>query len=320
MEIIKLEQRTLTDAHFSQLVEIEKNCGLEPYTPEMLRECIADLDTYAAIDNERVAGFVTVHPGTRYLNGGLYIVNLNVAKEYRRQGLAKLLMVTACAQYGNHAGRIVTLDVAKNNIAALNLYLGLGFEITDLPSGNGDTDHVMIAKLDTLLGVKKTKRLSLRPISLGDAIALGDILLNNTVKKTYMVPDLSLADAQKLGHKMAMLSCNKKRYVRGIYLKDTLVGFLNDVEISDGSIELGWVVAPEHQGNGYAAEAVHAAIEDLFDLGYTQVVAGAFVDNTASIRVMEKAGMALQDKTEEIEYRGQFHKCVYYAVKKEMPL
>ena len=67
MEIIKLEQRTLTDAQFLQLVEIEKNCGLEPYTPEMLRECIADLDTYAAIDNERVAGFVTVHPGTRYL-------------------------------------------------------------------------------------------------------------------------------------------------------------------------------------------------------------------------------------------------------------
>ena len=41
---------------------------------------------------------------------------------------------------------------------------------------------------------------------------------------------------------------------------------------------------------------------------------GAFSENTASIRVMEKAGMVREDFTEDIEYRGIMHHCVYYSI------
>ena len=164
------------------------------------------------------------------------------------------------------------------------------------------------------------KSITLEQMSAGDAIHICRILQDNDVKKTYMVPDLSNSAAMELAHKMIRLSCDESRYVRGIYLGNTLVGILNDVGIYGSTIELGWVIDPTQQGKGFATAAVRMAIEVLFGMGYTQVIAGAFSENAASIRVMEKAGMVLQDKTEEIEYRGQTHKCVYYAMKKETPL
>jgi RimJ/RimL family protein N-acetyltransferase len=56
--------------------------------------------------------------------------------------------------------------------------------------------------------------------------------------------------------------------------------------------EIGYVIAPEFAGRGYASEAVAALMRVCFeDLGLRRVVAVCFADNTASWRVMEKAGM-----------------------------
>ena len=155
MDIYKLDIRTLTPAQFDQIIAIEENCGLEPYTPEMLLDCIENLDTYACMDGETVAGFITLHPFSHKLGGGLYIVNLNVAQNYRRRGIGEKLIRTTCARYADvHAGSFVTLDVTKTNTAAVNLYKKLGFAVTDIPSGNGDTDVVMAVELDRLIKEK----------------------------------------------------------------------------------------------------------------------------------------------------------------------
>lgn len=106
----------------------------------------------------------------------------------------------------------------------------------------------------------------------------------------------------------------KGHFVRGICAEDRLVGFLNDVSMEGGSVELGYVVHPAYQGRGYATAALKAAIAELFRMGFREVVAGAFSDNAASLRVMQKAGMTLTDKTEEIEYRGARHRCVCYSI------
>lgn len=155
--------------------------------------------------------------------------------------------------------------------------------------------------------------ISLQSIAEKDIPLVADILQDDRVNPTYMVPDLTREDAMRLSARIANLSNQKDRYVRGVYQGEILVGFLNDVGIEGTAIELGWVIAPMHQGNGYATEAVRAAITELFAKGYTTVEAGAFTENAASIRVMEKAGMTLQEKTEIIEYHGQAHICVYYA-------
>lgn len=314
VDIIKLTPQSVTQAQFARLVQLELDCGLPPYTPEMLRACIAQMDTYCAICDETTVGFITVHPSSQKLGGGLYIVNLNVAASHRRQGIGTCLLRAGCAQYSvTHGGCQVWLDVEKKNDPARSLYKKLGFRETALPSGNGDTDIVMTCALDNLLGTVHTERLCLRPIALFELPQMLPILQSDLVNRTYMLPDLTQQEAYALAKRMALLSVAGDRYVRGIYQDSQLVGWLNDIATEGQTMELGWVIAPVYHNKGYATEAVRAAITDLKKRGIHKVLAGAFAENRASIRVMEKAGMLRQGQTEQIDYRGSMHQCVYYA-------
>lgn len=164
-----------------------------------------------------------------------------------------------------------------------------------------------------------TQIILLDTIKTTDQPVMLDILTNDLVKQTYMLPDFGCRkDAIPLFNRLITLSLDSAHYVRGIYCEDTLIGFLNDVEIKDGSIELGYVIHPRFHGKGYMTQALKAAIEELFSDGYREVITGAFEENRASIRVMEKAGMILQGKTEEIEYRGKTHNCIYYHMEKSL--
>ena len=318
MEFVKLEITALTKAQLRRMEELENNCGLEPFSRRMLLESVADMDTYAMLDGEVIAGFITLHPSTRYLNGGLYIVNLNVGQEYRHQGVATSLILAACSTYAqSHGDCRVTLDVRKDNIAALSLYKKLGFSITDEQSGNGDTDVVMAVPMKDLLGIIKTPRLMLKRITARDVAEGIRIYRDDRVNKTYMFPDLTEEAAKKLHDRISALSADDSRYVRGIYLENRMVGFINDPVILEGSLELGWVVEPEYHNRGFATEAVTYAIQDLFGRGYAEVTAGAFEENPASMRVMQKSGMHLIEKTEEIEYRGKIHHCIFYAIRRD---
>lgn len=58
------------------------------------------------------------------------------------------------------------------------------------------------------------------------------------------------------------------------------------------TVEVGWRLAAEHWGRGYAPEAARAAVEFGFDvLGLDEIVSFTFVGNRRSRRVMEKLGM-----------------------------
>lgn len=58
------------------------------------------------------------------------------------------------------------------------------------------------------------------------------------------------------------------------------------------AIEIGWRLAADHHGRGYATEAAHAVVEHAFGtLGIEEIVSMTTPANTASIRVMEKLGM-----------------------------
>ena len=52
-------------------------------------------------------------------------------------------------------------------------------------------------------------------------------------------------------------------------------------------------------------------------MGYKTVRVGAFEENAASRRVAEKCEMKLTGKTENIEYRGREHLCVYYELRRK---
>ncbi|MEH7332030.1 GNAT family protein [Neobacillus drentensis] len=57
-------------------------------------------------------------------------------------------------------------------------------------------------------------------------------------------------------------------------------------------VEIGYTLAEEHQGKGYASEAVRALLSYVFnDLGKHKVIAFTDVRNENSIRLLERVGM-----------------------------
>ncbi len=157
-----------------------------------------------------------------------------------------------------------------------------------------------------------TKRLELRPLTDQCADDVFAILLNEEVKQTYMIPDFeSKEDAMGLFHRMKELSERTDRYVCGLFLQDTCIGFINDVDSSKEYVELGYALHPKWHGMGYATEAVTAVVEELLNQGVECVKAAYFEENVRSRRVMEKSGMIPTEETEDIEYRGKVHHCLY---------
>lgn len=162
------------------------------------------------------------------------------------------------------------------------------------------------------------KNVLLRPFRPEDMDRVLDILTDKTVSKTYMLPDFACkADAIPLFRRLEELSHDKGRYVRCISVGSTAVGFINDVTIKDGSIELGYVIHPNSQGKGYMTAGLKIAIDELLSSKYSTVICGAFEHNAGSIRVMEKCGMQRIDYTDTVTYRNQEYPCIYYAANKE---
>lgn len=162
----------------------------------------------------------------------------------------------------------------------------------------------------------KTERLIIKSYSETDRADMLALLTEPKIKETYMIPDFqSDEDADNMFEKLLRWSHSAEHFEKGIYFENRLIGFINDVEI-DGknSIELGYVIHPNFWNRGFAAEALSVAIKILFACGFRAVCAAAFVENPASIRVMEKCGMMKTERTEKIMYREKEHECVYYTI------
>ena len=159
--------------------------------------------------------------------------------------------------------------------------------------------------------------MKLRAFQESDWPRLAMLATSTEVNKTYMLPDFeSVEKVRPLFDRLMAMSKDDKRYVRAMEENGEFVGFCNDVERNGNSVEIGYAMCPDIWGRGYCTAALKLAIADLFELGFNQVVAGAFVENPASLRVMEKAGMTPIDKVDDIEYRGSIHKCVYRMINK----
>lgn len=164
---------------------------------------------------------------------------------------------------------------------------------------------------------RNTKSLELKPLSDKDRNNVLEILTDNEVKKTYMIPDFETEEqVDNMFQRFQVLSLADNYYMAGVYLNDGLIGWINEVARENGKMELGYVIHPKHQNKGYATEMLKVMIEKLFQDGFSEIITGAFEENVASIRVMEKCGMERLNQTDEIEYRGVTHTCVYYSKRK----
>ena len=158
-------------------------------------------------------------------------------------------------------------------------------------------------------------KITLRPICDNDQDDMVELLTNEQIKKTYMIPDFESKDeAVALFQRLCALSKSEERFVYGIDFGGKLVGLINDVGIQDGQVEMGYAIHPNYSNRGFATDALKIAIQKVFDAGYQTVKAAAFEGNLASMKVMEKSGMTPTGEEETVEYGGKVHHCVCYEI------
>ena len=94
--------------------------------------------------------------------------------------------------------------------------------------------------------------------------------------------------------------------------------FVDDFSERNRWCEVDYKVGPAHRGQGYAAEALRVVISHLFEqVGFHRVQAKCSVRNTASERVMQKAGMRREGILRECFRRKEAHgydDVILYAV------
>lgn len=131
--------------------------------------------------------------------------------------------------------------------------------------------------------VIKTDRLILRPFVQTDAPRVIEILGNFEVSKwlssvphPFTARDLKIFDPD---------SPRVWPNFMAVVLGNKLVGAVNNQP------NLGYWLAPEAHGQGYATEAVMAVCDFVFDVQKrTELVSGYYADNAASERVLQKCG------------------------------
>ena len=167
----------------------------------------------------------------------------------------------------------------------------------------------------------ETYRLVLKNLEDKDQESMMKIVKDPKVKKTYMLPDFDNEDQEKqFFQRLKKVTESNERLTYGIYLKDRLIGFINDVVMTPDTIEVGYFIDSSEWNKGYASEALWAYMKQAFELGFYTVEAAYFEGNTASAKVMEKCCMHLSGKTEAIRYRNQDLLAIYYSINKRQYL
>ena len=116
----------MTADHVSQVAELEKICFSDPWSEKSVaHELTNPLSLWiVAVEGERVAGYV----GSQSVMGESDMMNVAVHPDFRRQGVAELLvkeLVAALAEKGNYC---LTLEVRASNAPAISLYEKLDFQ------------------------------------------------------------------------------------------------------------------------------------------------------------------------------------------------
>jgi ribosomal-protein-alanine N-acetyltransferase len=114
------ELKIMTEAHVSQVAEIEKLCFSDPWSENSVASELKNPLSYwlVALDGDTVAGYI----GSQSVLDTADIMNVAVHPDYRRQGIGRQL-VTALAQALVEKGiKYLMLEVRQSNAPAIALY------------------------------------------------------------------------------------------------------------------------------------------------------------------------------------------------------
>ena len=181
-----------------------------------------------------------------------------------------------------------------------------------------------LADIAALSWPKHTARLSIRPVTKDDFEAMWQIRRQESVARW-------MGSAAAEFDPFAEFIGNDERMGKTLVIErdGVLIGDLmlapedpwSQVEVADQAkgvqAELGWCIAPELEGNGYATEAVRELIRLSFEeLGFRRLVAHCFAANEPSWRLMERVGMRREVHTvkESLHRSGEWMDGLSYAL------
>lgn len=112
---------------------LESRCSSTPWSLDALAEELSNPIAvyYTATLDGKVAGYIGMH---HIVDEG-YINNVAVDADYRRNGVATLLLGALTAYAKAHSLRTLTLEVRASNAPAIALYSGFGFVQAGLRRG-----------------------------------------------------------------------------------------------------------------------------------------------------------------------------------------
>ncbi|MBR4286201.1 MAG: ribosomal protein S18-alanine N-acetyltransferase [Clostridia bacterium] len=112
--------------YLSQIAELEKTCFSTPWSENALREELANQFSrfFVALCDGQIAGYIGAHN----VVGEVYITNVAVFPQFRRQGIAEALIKKLMDLSQTENAEFITLEVRKSNIGAINLYTKMGFK------------------------------------------------------------------------------------------------------------------------------------------------------------------------------------------------
>ncbi len=174
-----------------------------------------------------------------------------------------------------------------------------------------------------LSGPVETERLLLRPFAAGDFDAVFAMQSRPDVARYLYWEARTEAEVRTaLEKKIAGAAIHSEGDVLFLaaVLKTTneLVGdvVLEWVSRQHRTGEVGYIVHPDHQGHGYATEAVGVLLRVAFDeLDLHRVVGRVESRNAPSARVLEKLGMRREAHLVENEYvKGEWQSELVYAI------
>src|SRR5919205_495280 len=147
----------------------------------------------------------------------------------------------------------------------------------------------------------ETQRLVLRPLEERDFDAFAAVNADPEVARWLYNEPRTRAEAREhferkrrpvLEREDDWLSCAAIDRESGAFVGDFSFHWVSETHRTG---EIGFVVAPEHHGKGYATEAARALLDWAFGAGgFHRVIGRTEARNTASARVLEKLGMRLE--------------------------
>ncbi len=121
----KAEVSPMTEAEIKDITEIEKECFADPWSEDALRSELTNEN--AVFLTAKVSGKVAGYIGVHTVLDESYIANVAVSSDFRRMGIASMLLDCAEEKVREKGCSFISLEVRVSNIPAINLYQKHGY-------------------------------------------------------------------------------------------------------------------------------------------------------------------------------------------------